>query len=68
VNGIPANLETALSRQFPLSRELYMYTNGEPKGEAAKFIAFVKSDAGQKLVLQEGFVSLTIAKKGKKGK
>jgi phosphate transport system substrate-binding protein len=40
-----------------------MYTNGEPKGEAAKFIEFVKSDAGQKLVQQEGFVPLTIAKK-----
>ena len=68
VNGVPANQETALSRQFPLSRELYMYTNGEPAGEAAKFIAFVKSDEGQKLVLKEGFVPLTIAKKGKKGK
>ena len=63
VNGVPANQETALSRQFPLSRELYMYTNGEPAGEAAKFIAFVKSDEGQKLVLKEGFVPLTIAKK-----
>ncbi len=63
VNGIPATQETALSKQFPLSRELYMYTNGEPKGEAAKFIAFVKSDEGQQLVLKEGFVPLTIAKK-----
>lgn len=63
VNGIPATQETALSREFPLSRELYMYTNGEPKGEAAKFIAFVKSEAGQKLVAKAGFVPLTIHKK-----
>ena len=68
VNGIPATQETAISKKYPLSRELYMYTNGEPKGETAKFIAFVKSDAGQKLVLQAGFVPLTNPKKGKKSK
>lgn len=68
VGGIPATQETALSKQYPLSRELYMYTNGEPKGEAAKFIAFVKSAEGQKLVAKEGFVPLGISKKNKKGK
>ncbi|MDO9585053.1 MAG: phosphate ABC transporter substrate-binding protein [Syntrophales bacterium] len=69
VNGIPATQETALSKQYPLSRELYMYTNGEPKGEAAKFIAFVKSAEGQKLVAKEGFVPIeSPTKKGIKGK
>ena len=68
VNGIPATQETALSKEFPLSRELYMYTNGEPAGEAAKFIAFVKSAEGQKLVTKAGFVALTSPKKGEKGK
>jgi phosphate transport system substrate-binding protein len=68
VNSIPATQETTLSKQYPLSRELYMFTNGEPKGEAAKFIAFVRSAEGQKLVGKEGFVPLEITKKGKKGK
>ncbi|MCX5830687.1 MAG: PstS family phosphate ABC transporter substrate-binding protein [Deltaproteobacteria bacterium] len=68
VNGIPATQETALSRKYPLSRELYMYTNGEPKGEAAKFIAFVKSAEGQKLVSKTGFVPLASPTKGKKSK
>ena len=67
VNGIAASQETALSKQYPLCRELYMYTSGEPKGEIARFIAFVKSDEGQKLVAREGFVHL-ISWKGKKGK
>jgi phosphate transport system substrate-binding protein len=68
VNGVPATQETALSKEFPLSRELYLYTNGEPKKEAAKFIAFVKSDAGQTLVAKTGFVPLTSPTKAKKSR
>ena len=44
-----------------------MYTNGEPAGEVAKFIAFVKSDEGQKIVAMEGFVPL-VTKKSKGAK
>jgi phosphate transport system substrate-binding protein len=68
VDGIKASVETALSKEYPLSRELYMYTNGEPTGEVAKFIAFVKSAEGQKIVAKEGFVPLVISKKSKSGK
>jgi phosphate transport system substrate-binding protein len=66
VNGVAASAQTALSRQYPFSRELYMYTNGGPKGEVAKFIAFLKSIEGQKIVKKEGFVPLTSPVKGKK--
>ena len=58
VNGVQASEKTALSKEYPVSRSLYMYTNGQPKGETAKFITFVLSPAGQKLVAQEGFVPL----------
>jgi phosphate transport system substrate-binding protein len=68
VDGVKASVETALSKEYPLSRELYMYTNGEPVGEVAKFIAFVKSADGQKIVAKEGFVPLVISKKSKSGK
>lgn len=63
VNGVAASVKTALSKEFPVSRFLYMYTNGEPKGETAKFIKFVLSSAGQKLVAKEGFVPLPADKK-----
>ena len=67
VNGITASIQTAMSKEYPFSRELYMYTNGEPTGEAAKYIKFVKSAEGQKIVAKEGFVSLVDVKKtGKK--
>jgi len=65
VNDVTATTETALSKKYPLSRELYMYTNGEPTGEVAKFIAFVKSAEGQKIVAKEGFVPLVTLKKSK---
>ena len=63
VNGITASLQTAMSKAYPFSRELYMYTDGEPHGSIAKYIAFVKSAEGQKIVAREGFVPLMDAKK-----
>jgi phosphate transport system substrate-binding protein len=68
VNGVTASAQTALSKEYPMSRELYMYTNGEPKGEVAKFIAFIKSPKGQEIVKKEGFVPLAASKESKKVK
>jgi phosphate transport system substrate-binding protein len=71
VNGIQASVQTVLAKTYPIARPLYMYTDGQPKGEAAGFIRFVLSPAGQKLVEKEGFVPVQAsdkkgAKKGKK--
>lgn len=63
VNGIMASLQTAMSKEYPMSRELYMYTNGVPDGHRAKYIAFVKSADGQKIVAKEGFVPVVELKK-----
>lgn len=68
VAGVQATPETALSRQYPMSRELYMYTGGTPAGETGKFIDFVKSPAGQKIVAAEGFVPIQGAAPAAKGK
>lgn len=62
VNGVTASAQAALSKQYPLARELYMYTDGKPTGNVAKFIAFLKSSAGQKIVKKEGFVPLKASK------
>jgi phosphate transport system substrate-binding protein len=68
VSGIKATQETAVSREYPLSRELYMYTDGEPKGDVARFLAFAKGPAGQKIVSAEGFVTIMGTAPAKKGK
>ncbi len=66
VNGITASLQTAMSKEYPFSRELYMYSDGEPRGATARYLAFVKSAEGQKIVAREGFVPLANVKTGKK--
>jgi phosphate transport system substrate-binding protein len=68
VNGIPASAKTALSKEYPIARPLYMYTNGQPEGVVADFIKFVLSPAGQKLVVKEGFVPITGEAKEKTSK
>jgi len=58
VNGITGSIETARSGEYPVSRYLFMFTGGWPTGAALKFINFVMSDEGQKIVADEGFVPL----------
>jgi phosphate transport system substrate-binding protein len=59
VNGVEASAKTAMTGDFPVSRQLYMFTNGEPKGAVKDFLEFVKGPEGQKIVEKEGFVPTT---------
>jgi phosphate transport system substrate-binding protein len=58
INGVLPSTETVLSKNYPYARPTFYYTNGEPHGEAAKFIEFALSPAGQKIVEQVGFVTV----------
>ncbi len=59
VNGIEGSEETTLNGTFPISRPLYMFTPGWPKGETLKFINFViNPEKGQKYIKAAGFVPL----------
>ena len=58
IDGQACNRATVLSKRYPLSRPLYFYTNGKPSGDAKRFIDFVLSSEGQKLVNEEGYVSV----------
>ena len=58
VNKVECTRETIISGAYPLSRPLYMYTNGAPGGTTKQFIDFILSEEGQKLVEEEGFVGL----------
>lgn len=51
LNGSPPG-----SAGYPLVRPLSLVTRGEPAGEAAAFIQFALSRAGQRLVQEEGLV------------
>lgn len=60
VNGKDATPATALAREWPLARELYLYTNGQPAAEIKAFIDYMLDpERGQKDVLSVGFVPLS---------
>ncbi|AKC82475.1 phosphate-binding protein [Verrucomicrobia bacterium IMCC26134] len=56
IDGQTPGKENVLSKKYPYARPTFYYTNGAPAGEAAKFIEFTLSDAGQKIVEKVGFV------------
>ncbi|OQX87106.1 MAG: phosphate ABC transporter substrate-binding protein [Candidatus Omnitrophica bacterium 4484_70.2] len=58
IEGVIPSEETVLKGIYPLSRPLFMYTNGKPKELAKDFIDFVLSKEGQKIVKEQGFVPL----------
>lgn len=58
VDGVKASKETVLTGKYPVGRPLFMYTNGAPKGLVKRFIDYIVSPEGQKLVEEEGFVGL----------
>jgi phosphate transport system substrate-binding protein len=58
VDKIACTKQTIQSEKYPLSRYLYVYMNGKPSGNVQKFINFLLSAEGQKLVGQEGFVEV----------
>ena len=50
--------EHTVTRRYPIARPLLMYTLGEPTGAVKKYMDWVHSPAGQKIVLQAGYVAL----------
>jgi ABC-type phosphate transport system substrate-binding protein len=41
---------------YPIARSLLVYTLGEPTGAVKEYIDWILSDAGQKIVLEKGYV------------
>jgi len=58
IDGVMPDKGTVLSGKYPVSRPLFMYTNGSPKGAVKKYIDFVTGPEGQRIVDEEGFVAL----------
>ncbi|MBW6513221.1 MAG: phosphate ABC transporter substrate-binding protein [Candidatus Syntrophosphaera sp.] len=58
VNGTEASEKTVKDGSYQLSRKLYMYTNGKATGNVNKYLAFIQSSAGQKIVQAQGFITL----------
>jgi len=46
------------SRSYPISRDLYVITNSQPGGLTGDFITYILSPDGQKIVADEGYVTI----------
>ena len=57
IDGLVPNKETVLKGTYPYARPTFYYTNGEPAGEAKKFLDFTLSPAGKAIVEKVGFVA-----------
>ena len=59
VNGVLGSKESTLNGTFPISRPLFMFTNGWPKDDALNFVNYMlHPEKGQKMVEKAGYVPL----------
>jgi phosphate transport system substrate-binding protein len=59
--GEPAilpTIATVLDKTYPISRPMFMYTPGEPAAHVKKYLDWIHSEAGQKIVEHTGYVPL----------
>ena len=62
---VAPTVETAQNKTYPIARPLYLYTLGDPEGEAKEFIGWTLSDAGQKIVEETGYVPVPSGQRAK---
>lgn len=58
VNGVAGTAATVRGGTYPVARELFLYTNGDPKGLTAQFLAFLAGGEGRELISSVGFIPL----------
>lgn len=55
------SIATVNDRSYPIARDLYMYTNGEPTGIVKEYLDWILSDEAQQIVAELGFVPVSLA-------
>jgi phosphate transport system substrate-binding protein len=56
IGGVAPTEPNAADGSYPIVRPLNMLTNGEPAGAVKAFLDFILSEAGQKLVAEDGYI------------
>ena len=51
------SVATASDGSYPIARPLFMYTDVEPSGYVGEYLNWIKSDAGQCIILAKGYAS-----------
>ena len=55
VNGILPTADNIKSNKYPISRYLYMYLRNKPSGDIKKYVDWILSSEGQKIVTEVGY-------------
>lgn len=53
------SVATAVDRSYPIARPLFMYTNGQPKGDIKDYLDWILSDTGQCIIFSKGYAPVT---------
>jgi phosphate transport system substrate-binding protein len=62
----PPTMENIISGKYPISRYLFWYTAGSPKGDIKKLVDWILSPEGQKIVEEVGYFPLPTEKETEK--
>ncbi|MCX5394982.1 phosphate ABC transporter substrate-binding protein [Streptomyces sp. NPDC006482] len=57
LEGVAPTLENVASGKYPMTRPLYMITNGKPQGTVKQYIDYILSPEGQKLLPTHGYLT-----------
>lgn len=57
-DAIEPTVDNVKAGKYPIARPLYLYTVGEPEGAVATYINWIKSMAGQEILVTEKFVPI----------
>ena len=58
IGGVTPTEPNAADGSYPIVRPLIMLTNGEPTSAVKGFLDFILSEAGQKLVVEDGYIAV----------
>jgi phosphate transport system substrate-binding protein len=57
VDNVPSTVKTIKAGTYPISRPLFMYTNGKPAGSVKQLIDLPKTKEGKAIINELGFVN-----------
>ena len=59
--GVEPTVENAQDGSYPIARPLIIYTSGEPTGAVKQYLDWIRSEEGQKIVEEIGYVPVRSA-------
>jgi phosphate transport system substrate-binding protein len=52
---VAPTVKSAVDKTYPIARPLFMYTRGEPTGAVKKYLDWILSDEGQRIIQEKGY-------------